>query len=66
MNIRIRQTSNKGYTLLTTLMLTGAITALVAATLSRDMTESKLNDRDNHWQMANAASEAATEKVMSR
>lgn len=66
MKLRIRKPSSRGYTLLTTLMLTGAITALVAATLSRDMTESKLNDRDNHWQMANAASEAATEKVMSR
>lgn len=55
-----------GYTLLTTLVLTGAITAMLAATLSSTMTGEKLNDRDNGWQAANAGAEAATEKVLSR
>jgi hypothetical protein len=55
-----------GYTLLTTLILTGCITAMLAATLSRTMTSAKLDDRNNAWQSANAAAEAATEKVLSR
>ena len=61
-----RQSSQTGYTLLTTLILTAAATALLAATLSRSTTVEKLNDHDNAYQVANAAAEAATEKVLSR
>ena len=68
MNLRtpLRNRPQAGYTLLTSLILTGCITAMLAATLTRTMTGAKLNDRNNAWQSADAAAEAATEKVLSR
>ncbi len=55
-----------GYSLITTLVLTAAATIVLGATLTRTLTGSKLNDRNNQYQIAGAAAEAATEKVLSR
>src|SRR5579859_3195987 len=55
-----------GYSLITTMVLTAAATIVLGATLTRTLTGSKLNDRNNQYQIAGAAAEAATEKVLSR
>ena len=67
MNIpaRPRSAAQSGYTLITTLVLTGITTMVLAATLSRTYSVISLNDRQNAYLMASAAAEAATEKVLS-
>jgi type II secretory pathway pseudopilin PulG len=61
-----RSPRQSGYTLITTLVLTGITTMVLAATLSRTYTVIRLNDRENAYLMANTAAEAATEKVISQ
>lgn len=55
-----------GYSLITTMVLTAAATIVLGSTLSRTLTSSKLNDRNNQYNVCGAAAEAATEKVLSR
>ncbi len=65
MNTSARLRSQSGYTLITTLVLTGITTMVLAATLSRTHTVVSLNDRQNAYLIASTAAEAATEKVLS-
>jgi hypothetical protein len=61
-----RRASEAGYTLITTMVLTLAAAVLMAGTLQRSYSGSKLNDRNNAYISGTAAAEAATEKTMAR
>lgn len=61
-----RRANQSGFSLFMTLVLVGLALTVLAATASRTMTVSRLNDRNNTYIMANAAAEAATEKVLAR
>jgi hypothetical protein len=63
---RLRRALRSGSSLLMTLVIITATLLVLAATLSRTVTTSKLNDRSNLYLVANAAAEAATEKVLTR
>jgi hypothetical protein len=63
---RLRRALQSGSSLLMTLIIITATLLILAATLSRTVTTSKLNDRSNLYLVANAAAEAATEKAVSR
>jgi hypothetical protein len=64
--VRIRRMLQSGSSLLMTLVIITATLLLLAATLQRTVTVSKLNDRSNLYLVGNSAAEAATEKVLSR
>ena len=59
-----RHASETGYTLITTMVLTLAAAVLMAGTLSRTYSGSKLNDRNNAYIVGACAAEAATEKAL--
>ena len=61
-----RNTSQTGYTLITTMVLTLAAAVLMAGTLTRSFSGAKLNDRNNAYIVGTSAAEAATEKVMAQ
>ena len=61
-----RISSQSGYSLVTTMILVGLASALMAASLTRTLTVSRLNDRSNAYLAANAVAEGATEKVLSQ
>lgn len=61
-----RHASQTGYTLITTMVIALAASVLLAGTLSRTFSNTKLNDRNNAYICGTAAAEAATEKVMAQ
>jgi hypothetical protein len=55
-----------GYALLMVMAVTGAMLIVVAATVSRSMTNAKMNSRSNEYSVTCNAAEAAVEKVVAR
>ena len=55
-----------GYALLMVMTLAAVSIVIMAATLSRTMTESKLNDMNNQYVASLYAAEAGTEQVIAR
>lgn len=67
MNTRILKSQNRqGYALLMVMAVTAVACVILAATLSRTATNTKLNARSNDYSVACNAAEAAVEKAVSR
>ena len=63
----LRSRRESGYSaLFITLVLVAATVLTLGATLSRTTSGARLNDRNDNFQVANGAAEAAVEKVLSR
>ena len=66
MKIIIHGRPVSGYALIMVLSLAAVAIITLAATVSRTMTNSKLNDRSNQYMVGLNAAESATEKVVAR